>query len=218
MNEIILNKDQRMTSLEIAEVTGKPHNDVLKAIRKMEEAWVNVQGGKFSLLQKTYVLPNGGTKQQPYYNLTKTECLYIATKFNDEARARLVLRWEQLEKERILQGAVRHLLVSDSDVMSEAERIVANTLVNSNRNADGCLTTSDIAKDIGIDVRDLNSFLVDRGIQKWRRGQYRLTENYEGRDYTEDRLFIYYSKTGKQKKQTYLVWTQKGADFINSLL
>jgi hypothetical protein len=24
--------------------------------------------------------------------LTKTECLYIATKFNDEARARLVLR------------------------------------------------------------------------------------------------------------------------------
>lgn len=29
----------RMTSLDIAEVTGKPHNDVLKAIRKMEEAW-----------------------------------------------------------------------------------------------------------------------------------------------------------------------------------
>ena len=29
--------------------------------------------------------------------LTKTECLYIATKFNDEARAKLVLRWQQLE-------------------------------------------------------------------------------------------------------------------------
>ena len=36
----------RMTSLEIAEVTGKPHNDVLKAIRKMEQAWVKVNGGK----------------------------------------------------------------------------------------------------------------------------------------------------------------------------
>jgi len=34
MNELITNS-QRMTSLEIAEVTGKPHNDVLKAIRKM---------------------------------------------------------------------------------------------------------------------------------------------------------------------------------------
>ena len=29
---------QRMTSLEIAAVTGKPHGDVLKAIRKMEKA------------------------------------------------------------------------------------------------------------------------------------------------------------------------------------
>jgi hypothetical protein len=31
------------------------------------------------------------------YELSKTECLYIATKFNDEARAKLILRWEQLE-------------------------------------------------------------------------------------------------------------------------
>ena len=217
MNELITNC-QRMTSLEIAEVTGKPHNDVLKAIRKMEDAWVKVQGGKFCLLQKTYVLPNGGTKSQPFYNLTKTECLYIATKFNDEARARLVLRWELLEKERIQQGAVRHLLVSDNDVMTEAERIVTNTLVNSKHNADGCLTASDIARIIGIGVNDLNSFLVDRGIQRRARGQFRLTENYEGQGLAEDRLFIYYSKTGKQKRQTYLVWTPKGADFILGMI
>ncbi len=43
-------KTQRMTSLEIAEVTGKPHNDVLKAIRKMEPAWVKVNQGNFSLV------------------------------------------------------------------------------------------------------------------------------------------------------------------------
>ena len=39
-------------------------------------------------------------KSIPCYSLTKTECLYIATKFNDEARARLVLRWQQLEEDR----------------------------------------------------------------------------------------------------------------------
>jgi len=203
-----------MTSLEIAEVTGKQHKNVMQSIRNMEESWAKVTGLKFQLSEYSDV--TGRTL--PCYLLNKTECLYIATKFNDEARAKLVLRWEQLEKERITQGAVRHLLVTDSDIMNEAERIVTNTLVNSNRNADGCFTASDIAKTIGIDVQDLNSFLVDRGIQKWRRGQFRLTENYEGRHLTEDRLFIYYSKEGKQKKQTYLVWTQKGADFINSLL
>lgn len=203
-----------MTSLEIAEVTGKQHKNVMQSIRNMEESWAKVTGLKFQLSEYTDV--TGRTL--PCYLLTKTECLYIATKFNDEARAKLVLRWEQLEKERIMQGAIRHMLVTDTDIMNEAERIVTNTLVNSNRNADGCFTASDIAKTIGIDVQDLNSFLVDRGIQQWRRGQFRLTENYEGRHLTEDRLFIYYSKEGKQKKQTYMVWTQKGADFINSLL
>ena len=33
-------EELRMTSLDIAEISGKPHNDVLKAIRKMEPAWV----------------------------------------------------------------------------------------------------------------------------------------------------------------------------------
>ena len=56
----------------------------MRAIRKMEPAWEKVQGGKFSLLQKIYQLPNGGTKLQPYYMLTRTECLYIATKFIGE--------------------------------------------------------------------------------------------------------------------------------------
>ena len=213
MNELIT-KEQRMTSLEIAEMTGKNHFDLMRAIRKMEDAWEKVNGCNFALVD--YRDAKG--ESRPCYSLTKTECLYIATKFNDEARARLVLRWEQLENERIQQGAVRHLLVSDADVMTEAERIVTNTLVNSHRNADGCITMKEIAAQYGMDVKDMNSFLVDRGIQKWMRGQYRLTANYEGRGLAEDRLFIYYSKEGKQKKQTYLVWTLKGVDFINSLL
>ena len=95
--QALINNVERMTSIEIAEVTGKQHNDVLKAIRKMETAWEKVTQGKFSL--STYKDPTGRTL--PCYFLTKTECLYIATKFNDEARAKLVLRWEQLERENL---------------------------------------------------------------------------------------------------------------------
>lgn len=40
------------------------------------------------------------------YELTKTECLYIATKFNDEQRAKLVLRWEELETQNIASKAI----------------------------------------------------------------------------------------------------------------
>ncbi len=75
---MILN-NQRMTSLEIAKVTGKQHNDVLKAIRKMEPAWAKVNQGIFSLVN--YKDAKG--EMRPCYSLTKTECLYVATKFNE---------------------------------------------------------------------------------------------------------------------------------------
>lgn len=91
---------ETMTSLQIAEITGKPHNDVLKAIRAMEPAWVKVNGGNFSLVE--YKDAKG--EMRPMYALTKTECLYVATKFNDEARAKLVIRWEELEREQQAGG------------------------------------------------------------------------------------------------------------------
>ena len=209
---------QRMTSLEIAEVTGKPHNDVLKAIRKMEPAWEKVCQGKFSLTSRTLIQPNGGTREVPCYSLSKTECLYIATKFNDEARAKLVIRWQQLEQERLMHQGVRHLLVTDQDVIHEAEIIIGRTLVSFNQHADGCITASDIAKAIGMEVKDLNSFLIDRRVQRWSRGKYHLTPEYEGLGLAQDRLFIYYSKDGKQKERTYLVWTTKGAEMINKMI
>jgi phage antirepressor YoqD-like protein len=94
---------QTMSSLEIAKLTGKPHNDVMKAIRAMEPSWEKVSQGKFSLSSRKVEQPNGGIREYPCYELTKTECLYVATKFNDEARAKLVLRWEELEQKQRAQ-------------------------------------------------------------------------------------------------------------------
>ena len=216
------NETQRMTSLEIAQISGKQHKHVMEAIRKMEPIWKNIAGSNFRL--GSYLDPNN--QQRPCYLLTKTETLYIATKFNDEARARLVIRWEQLEQERLTRmqqessryNAVRKLLVSDSDVLIEAEHIVGERLDRFNEPAEGCINISDIAAIYNMDPRDLNSFLVDMNVQRWAGGQYRLTSQYEGRGYTEDRLFIYYSRDGKQKSRTYLVWTEKGREFINKLI
>ena len=207
---------QRMTSLEIAQVTGKMHKDVMKAIRNMEPAWVKVNGRNFALVD--YKDSKG--ELRPCYSLNKTECLYIATKFNDEAPAKLVLRWQQLEQEeaRRKMPEARHLPVTDEEIMHEAERIVSCMLVSCNQHADGCITATDIAKAIGLEVKDLNAFLTDKGIQAWKRGQFRLTPSYEGRGLAQNRLFIYYSKDGKQKERTYLVWTQKGANFISNLI
>ncbi len=86
-----------MTSLQIADILGRQHGHVLRDIRIMEPAWEKEAHSKFGL--SSYKDRSG--KKVPMFILTKTECLYVATKFNDQARAKLVLRWEQLEKERL---------------------------------------------------------------------------------------------------------------------
>lgn len=96
----LTNVKETMTSLEIAELTGKSHAHVMRDIRNMEPAWEKISQSKFGLSSYRQEQPNGGVKDVPCYELTKTECLYIATKYNDEARALIILRWEQLEKER----------------------------------------------------------------------------------------------------------------------
>ena len=45
---------QRMTSLEIAEVTGKQHYHLMRDIRNMEAAWEKVNGTKFGLVRRLH--------------------------------------------------------------------------------------------------------------------------------------------------------------------
>ena len=212
-------QELRMSSLDIAELCGKPHNDILKAIRKMELAWVKINGGKFSLVE--YKDSKG--ELRPCYSLSKTETLYIATKFKDEMRAKLVLRWEELERERLEQRFLQRptelrLLATAQEVLHESEEIVGGQLDVANEDSDGCFTATEIAKVFGMSAHDLNSFLVDMKIQRWGGGQYRLTPQYAELGLAADRLSIGYSLKGKLKYNTYLVWTEKGRDFIMDLV
>ena len=211
------NGEQLMTSLEIAQLTGKQHFHVMEAIRKMETSWETVAASKFRL--GTYM--DGTHQPRPCYLLTKTECLYIATKFNDEARARLVLRWEELEGERIISAQrpkeIR-LLASDEEVLDEADDILGEELAKLNRNSRFCYTPTEIGKPFGLDGRDLNSFLADRNIIRWARGQWRLTQKYLHRELTEDRYRYVHGKNGRRKLESSLVWTEKGRQFVLDMI
>lgn len=120
MGNEIIERNETMTSLEIAEVTGKQHSDIMRAIRNMEPAWEKVSQSKFALA--SYKDAQG--KDRPCYNLTKRECLFIATKFNDEARARLVIRWEQLETEnRPKLSQLEILVMSAQNLLEQSKRL-----------------------------------------------------------------------------------------------
>jgi phage regulator Rha-like protein len=231
--------EQTMTSLEIAELTGKNHFDLMRAIRKMEPAWEKVQGCKFALLSRTYNLPNGGTKEVPCYVLTKTECLYIATKFNDEARAKLVLRWEELERERINLGTDytafiekdTALMIGESSVsltenrvnpcqkiLAAADAIIGEGLRMLNEDAEDTLTATQVAKTFNMTTYDFNAVLRDMGIQYRRGGRWNICEELEGRNLTRLRTHVSYSLKGEKKIRTYMTWTMDGLRFLNAKL
>ena len=217
MKTEIIKIQQTMTSLEIAELTGKQHKDVLKAIRNMEPAWVKVQGRNFSLLQKTYNLPNGGKKLMPYYQLTKTETLYIATKFNDEARAKLVLRWEFLERKE-LERQQQLCLPSPDEIIEQADAIVGSALSMLNEDAEDTLTATQVAKTFNMSTFDFNAILRDMGIQYRRHGRWNLSDDLQGRGYTAERIHVSYSLKGQKKIKTYMTWTIAGLHYLNSKL
>ena len=208
-----------MTSLEIAELTGKQHKHVMEAIRKMEPAWEKVCGSNFRLTSRTIVQPNGGTREVPCYQLTKTECLYIATKFNDEARAKLVLRWEELEMEDIRRkmSEVR-CLPEPKEILRLADEIIGEGLRMVNEPAEDTLTATQVAKTFNMTVFDFNAVLRDMGIQYRRGGHWNIAEELEGRGYTALRTHVGYSLKGVKKIRTYMTWTLDGLRFLNAKL
>jgi len=210
----MMDAEQRMTSLTIAQVTGKMHKDVLKAIRNMEPAWLKVNGRRFALVE--YKDSKG--ELRPCYSLTKTECLYIATKFSDEARARLVKRWYQLEREQLgVKMEEQKLLVTKREIMLKSDEIRRGLIAGENADADGCYTVSQLAEMMEITVKELNKRLVAEGVQFRNGGRYMLTKEYEGRGYAQDRSFHYYGLDGEKKEKKYLVWTPAGREFVGAI-
>ena len=202
-----------MTSLEIAELTGKQHKHVMEAIRRMEPAWVKVNGSNFRLVE--YQDKKG--EFRPCYQLTKTECLYIATKFNDEARAKLVLRWQELELQE-LERRQQLCLPSPKEILALADNIIGEGLRLLNEPAEDTLTATQVAKTFNMTVWDFNHVLSDMGIQYRRGGRWNISDDLQGRGYTAQRTHVSYSLKGEKKVKVYMTWTMAGLRYLNSKL
>jgi phage antirepressor YoqD-like protein len=234
---------QTMSSLEIAKLTGKPHNDVMKAIRAMESGWEKVSQGKFSLSSRKVQQPNGGVREYPCYELTKTECLYVATKFNDEARAKLVLRWEELEQkqrasmlqlpdftdpaEAAMAWAKEYrekkvLAIENKKLEEENIQLAAeNQELKHDKNyldlimrSKALLTISQIAQDYGMSGKALNKKLADMGIQYSINGQWILYARYKDCGYVSSRSIDITRADGRPDVVLHTEWTQAGRKFL----
>ena len=220
MTQVVnINKVQTITSLEIAELTGKQHKDVLKAIRNMEPAWEKVHGRKFALMFREVKIGNGAVRRDPCYQLTKTECLYIAMKFNDEARAKLVLRWEELEMAEVRRKmADVPCLPEPQKILALADEIIGEGLRMLNESAEDTLTATQVAKTFNMTVFDFNAILRDMGIQYRRNGRWNISDDLADRNLVRLRTHVSYSLKGEKKIKVYMTWTMDGLRFLNAKL
>ncbi|EJF79097.1 rha family phage regulatory protein [Bartonella sp. DB5-6] len=85
-----------MSSREIAELCKKQHAHIMRDIKKMLE---ELNGSKSGLVDfiGTYVDAKG--ESRPCYNLPKRECLILVSGYSTALRAKIIDRWQELEKQ-----------------------------------------------------------------------------------------------------------------------
>ena len=247
MNEIptIVDGD-RMTSLQIAEITARLHKNVMRAIRNMEPAWEKINGRKFELVD--YKDEKGETR--PCYYLTKEECLYIATKFNDEARAKLIKRWKELEEQHQKPSLPQNYLEAlKSLVKAEEEReqlalenrkqqqeivtISKENMELGNKitemlpkvsyydqilQSNATMTITQIAQDYGMSAVRMNKELESMRIQHKVRGQWILYGQFLTGGYVHSRAIDIIRSDGRHDVKYNTEWTTKGRIFLYDAL
>ena len=81
-----------------------------------------------------------------------------------------------------------------------------------------CITTTQLAKELGMTAQELNRRLCEMRIQYWQSGQYMLYADYARQGFAKSRTHKRTLKHGIVMTETYLVWTERGRDFIHRLL
>ena len=89
-----------MSSLDIAAVTGKPHKDVLKAIRTMEPAWEKECGRNFSLTSEKVKMPQGGVRLIPEHSGSLSPVTFSSDDLDVDVRSFKIMPYQIPDPEK----------------------------------------------------------------------------------------------------------------------
>lgn len=104
MNELInIEAKNTLTSLEVAEITGKDHKNILADIRD-EISKLGEERGRLIFQQSCYT--NLQNKQQPMFLLNYKGVLQLGARYNAETRFKLIEKIEQLQKPMTVEDMI----------------------------------------------------------------------------------------------------------------
>lgn len=174
MNAIInAQGEQTMSSREIAELTGKRHDNVMRDIRDM---LIELYGaGGVLKFEGTYLNEQNG-QRYPLFDLPKRETLILVSGYNLAMRARIIDRWQELEARQRPDpiAALNDPAIMRGLLLSYSEKVLALETANAElapkaealdriATADGSLNITAAAKALQVRPKDLFAYLQAHG-------------------------------------------------------
>jgi phage antirepressor YoqD-like protein len=163
----VLPATQTMSSLQIAELTGKDHPKVTADIKRvLEEAGIEASGFRIPLK-----MPSGQTADT--YNLPYRETQLVISGYSVKHRLVIIDRWQELETNQP-KLPTNFIEALEALLISEKEKQVALTQIETDRpkvefaiavrNMQGACSVGDFAKTIGYGRNKFFKMMRDDGI------------------------------------------------------
>lgn len=162
---------QAMSSREIADLTGKRHDNVMRDTRSM----LLELHGEINLLKFEGVYRGANGEDRPCFFLPKRETLILVSGYNLTMRAKIIDRWAELEVQaadpmRALNdpAAMRGLLLTYTEKVialeaANAELAPKAEALDRIAKAEGSFCITDTAKALQMRPKDLTLWLVANG-------------------------------------------------------
>ena len=224
----LMKTDVRMTSLDVAEIVGKEHKNVMRDIRnEIESLGEEIDQLIFEPTERI----DSHNRKQPIYTFGKDGAMQLALKYDAVTRYKVIKRIEELEKQNLpkLPGTYKEALLQLVEQVEENEKLQTTNLVLGQQISElkpkatyydmvlqnkSLLAISTIAKDYGMSARKMNQLLHNLGVQYKQGDIWLLYAKHQDRGYTQSNTYVIDS----DKSRLNTKWTQKGRLFIYDLL
>ena len=206
-----------MSSLEIAELTGKRHDNVMRDIQGM----LGELGGVLSF-EDTYTNPQNG-QSYPIFNLPKREALILVSGYSVLMRAKIIDRWQELEAKQAPQTPLTYIQALERLIETEKQKEAAIELakvaietkaeIGSRREATAMNTASQAVKKankLEIELDQSKDYCTVKRMEMLKHGQkfnWRLLKS-AGQDLGIDSIDIYDANYGSVKAYHRDVWLE----------
>ena len=153
----------------------------------------------------------GGTQKITFINESGLYSLILSSKL---PQARAFKRWVTSEVLPAIRRTGRYeMLPQEVRLLGEQADYCQRVLQSVD-----CLTTTQIAKEMGMTGPDLYHWLIALGVIYWQSGQYMLYADYARMGLAKSRTRGRRNSMGVWHTSRYLVWTEEGRKFIHDVM